>query len=75
MICDNSSILGNVEIGDGTIVHPMCHIEGNNGFVVVIGEKNIIEEKTRITDSTIGHCNLFQVGVTISNSEVCVFYS
>jgi len=40
LICESSYISTAVQIGEGSIIHPKSHIEGN----VILGENCIVEE-------------------------------
>mmetsp|Transcript_16605 Transcript_16605/g.24992 ORF Transcript_16605/g.24992 Transcript_16605/m.24992 type:complete len:156 (-) Transcript_16605:126-593(-) len=73
MICENATIVGEVQIGDNSILHPDCCVTAIDGSAVNIGEGNIIEEKVQITNSTLGHANLCEVGAVISDSTVGSF--
>lgn len=75
MICASSHIEGEVEIGAETILHPLCHIACKPGGKVILGERNVIEETCRITDSMIGHVNLIQVGTVLEDSTVQLYPS
>lgn len=66
LICSTSTVLGSVEIGDGTIIHPMATINALNG-PIVIGCGNLIEEFAEIINHlpstlTIGNRNTLRVG-------------
>ena len=84
IICDSAEIQGDVNFGDGCIVHPGAFIDARGG-TITFGENNIIEEKARIVNKIrgkdptgrpimkemkIGNYNLFETGCTISSSEI-----
>ncbi|KAK6617194.1 hypothetical protein RUM44_005525 [Polyplax serrata] len=72
IICEDTTIEGDVTIGNGTIVHPRACIIAEAG-PIVIGEHNLIEDKAMIINSgesnsgstsvmIIGNYNVFEVG-------------
>ena len=84
MICDAADLQGQINFGEGCIVHPGAVIDARGG-TITLGEYNIIEEKARIVNKIrgkdsqgrpimkemkIGSCNLFESGCTISSSEI-----
>jgi carbonic anhydrase/acetyltransferase-like protein (isoleucine patch superfamily) len=58
-------IEGEVQVGQGTILHPRCSVSAAQGAAVVIGAKTIIEDCVEITCTrgtmTIGERCLLQV--------------
>ena len=85
VICEAAEIQGNVNFGDGCVVHPGAFIDARGG-TIIFGEHNIIEEKARIVNKIrgkdpktgrpimkemrVGSYNLFECGCTISSSEI-----
>ncbi|KAH8582527.1 acyltransferase [Cryptosporidium sp. chipmunk genotype I] len=72
LICLESSIVGNVELGEGCIVHPSALIDGGVGGII-IGKNNIIEESVKIVNKTInkmsiGNNNWFHVRCEIDSA-------
>ena len=49
IVCSDCQIRGDVIIGSGTIIHPNCIINAENG-PIIIGSNNIIEERVQITN-------------------------
>ena len=49
IICDSAEIHGDVNFGDGCIVHPFAFIDARGG-TITFGENNIIEEYARIAN-------------------------
>lgn len=79
-VCDESEIVGDVTIGNGTIVHPRAQIIAESG-PIVIGEKNLIEDKACIINKcnsnkgsapvvVIGNYNVFEVGSRCESFKV-----
>lgn len=76
MICDETKIEGEVEIGVDTIVLPQVILHASSpDNKVNIGERNIIEERVEVLDSSIGHANLIEAFSTISGSTIGNFNS
>lgn len=73
MICDNVLIKGSVEIGDRTIIQPLCSIISERGYSIVIGEGNIIEERVKLINTSISMVNLIEVNSNIINSQIGSF--
>ena len=73
MICENASIKGSVQIGDGSVIHPFAIVSAGDDVLVTVGERNIIEEKCLLVDSSIGHGNLIEVGTQINDSIIGSF--
>ena len=84
IICEAAEIQGDVNFGDGCIVHPGAFIDARGG-TISFGENNIIEEKARIVNKIrgkdpkgrpimkemkVGNYNIFETGCTISSSEI-----
>lgn len=83
LTCQPCFIKGQVTFGKGCIVHPSASIIAENG-PIVIGDYNIIEERTLIqnkgakdasgqfTEATleIGNYNLFEIESTIEFSKI-----
>eukprot|EP01041_Mallomonas_annulata_P011819 gene11819-24768_t len=72
MICSEAIIDGDVQIGADSIIHPTCKILASEGNSVTIGERNIIEERCHILDSSLEHGNLIEVGVHITNAKASI---
>lgn len=70
MICESTIMKGSIEIGDQTIIHPLCNILSNKGTSLTIGEGNIIEEKVQIINSNISMACLIEVSSSIINSSI-----
>ena len=70
MLCESVLIEGDVVIGVETVLHPLCKISANEGSQVCLGERNVVEELSVVTNSNIGHANLIQVGCVIDRSKV-----
>jgi carbonic anhydrase/acetyltransferase-like protein (isoleucine patch superfamily) len=76
MICEDTIIDGEVEIGADTIVLPKATLRASSSETkVLIGERNIIEERVEVLDSIIGHANLIEAFSTISKSNIGNFNS
>ena len=71
IVCNESTIIGDVSIGSRTVVHPKAHIIAEAG-PIIIGENNLIEERARIMNNApgdgettpvmiIGNSNVFEV--------------
>ena len=73
IVAADTSFLGNVSIGAGTVVHPRATIDGRQAPVVV-GDNCILEEQVTITARGdrvfIGDGNSFRVGATLDASNV-----
>ena len=82
MVSTSAVIEGDVFIGPGTIVNPLCEIRAKNG-PICIGEDNIFEECAKVfsasTEGTdyernvgmvIGNLNLFEVGSVVEALEI-----
>lgn len=73
IVAADSSLLGNLSIGAGTVVHPLAVIDGRDA-PVVIGDNCIVEEMVTIKalgDAlVIGDGNMFEVGSTIKATAV-----
>eukprot|EP00747_Dinoflagellata_sp_TGD_P193077 gnl/TRDRNA2_/TRDRNA2_58789_c0_seq1.p1 gnl/TRDRNA2_/TRDRNA2_58789_c0~~gnl/TRDRNA2_/TRDRNA2_58789_c0_seq1.p1 ORF type:complete len:181 (-),score=43.07 gnl/TRDRNA2_/TRDRNA2_58789_c0_seq1:278-820(-) len=78
VVCTDAKVLGSfgVKIGEGTVVHPACHIHAKAG-PIEIGRFNIIEEQVEIINLSsqplvIGDHNTFEVGVHIAGTGACI---
>ena len=71
VICSETKIEGIVNIGIESILHPTCSVIASQGYTVALGERNIIEERSLILNSVVGHGNLIEVGTQIIDSMVC----
>ena len=71
IVCNESTIVGDVSIGGRTVVHPKAQIIAEAG-PIIIGENNLIEERARIVNTAskesettpvmiIGNSNVFEV--------------
>ncbi|OII74837.1 uncharacterized protein cubi_02969 [Cryptosporidium ubiquitum] len=72
LICLESNIVGNVELGEGCVVHPSALIDGGVGGIVM-GKNNIIEDSVKIVNENInkmciGSNNWFHVRCEINNT-------
>jgi len=45
MICEDGIIEGDVQIGTGTVVHPNVTLASSETGTLVIGERNVIEDR------------------------------
>lgn len=70
MICDSVLIKGDVEIGDQTVIHPQTVIIAEKGSPINIGEGNVIEERVRLTNTSIAMASLIETGSSLSNSYI-----
>ena len=67
IVCsEQTQLIGNITIGQKTVVHPTATIIAENG-PIVIGDSNLIEEYSRIINKetetmVIGSFNVFEVG-------------
>lgn len=74
-ICDKTCILGNCVVGvDSVLLHTTLHGE-DDGAAVSIGERNIIEMKCIIKNSTIKHSNIISIGSSLINCTIGSFNS
>jgi len=76
VVCQEATLVGDITIGDGCIVHPKACILAEGG-PIVIGTNNIIEEQVTIKNSveaqeadkvkviTIGNNNIFEVAAHV----------
>ena len=84
IICEAAELQGQINFGEGCVVHPGAYIDARGG-TITFGEYNIIEEKARIVNKIrgkdaqgrpimkemrIGNYNLFEAGCSISSSEI-----
>ena len=53
IVCNESTIIGDVSIGTRTVVHPKAQIIAEAG-PIIIGENNLIEERARIINTASG---------------------
>ena len=71
VVCSECKIVGDVSIGSKTVIHPKAEIIAEAG-PIIIGENNLIEERTRIINKSstgaettpvmiIGNNNVFEV--------------
>ena len=84
LITDRAEIISKqsfeIKIGKNSIVHPQAKINALNG-PIIIGERNLIEERTTITNESssvmiIGDDNVFEVGSEIKARMIgnnCIF--
>ena len=74
VVCNECKIVGDVSIGSKTVIHPKAEIIAEAG-PIIIGENNLIEERTRIVNQNssgaettpvmiIGNDNVFEVDCT-----------
>ena len=68
MVAAEAKIEGDVFIGPGTVINPLCEIRSISG-PIIIGEDNIFEERVTVVCNyesdlgiNIGSLNLFEVG-------------
>jgi dynactin 6 len=73
MICENATIKGSVQIGEGSVIHPLCVVSAVDDTCVTLGERNIVEEKCHVQNTSMGHGNLIEVGASIKDSELGSF--
>ena len=68
IVCNESTIVGDVSIGTRTVVHPKAQIIAEAG-PIIIGENNLIEERARIVNTASGDGETTPVMI-IGNSNV-----
>ena len=68
IVCNESTIVGDVSIGSRTVVHPKAQIIAEAG-PIIIGENNLIEERARIVNTSAGEGEMTPVMI-IGNSNV-----
>jgi NDP-sugar pyrophosphorylase family protein len=56
--------------GDQTVIHPLCLVIAEKGTSIVIGEGNVIEEGSKLFNTTVGMASLIEVGANLSHSVV-----
>ena len=77
LVCENVSFQGKhaIEIGAGTVIHPLCVIDASNG-PVLIGADNILEERCEIRNlgsgatMQVGSMNLFGVDSVVKARSI-----
>jgi len=76
MVAAEAILEGDVFIGPGTVINPLCEIKSISG-PIVIGEDNIFEERVVVVCNheedlgiNIGSLNLFEVGAYIESSDI-----
>uniref|UniRef100_A0A0K0DA73 Dynactin subunit 6 n=1 Tax=Angiostrongylus cantonensis TaxID=6313 RepID=A0A0K0DA73_ANGCA len=77
IVCREATLEGNVRIGPGTVVHPFAVIKATNA-PIIIGENNIIEERSLIENilegeekvMEIGNHNVIEVGAVLHARRV-----
>lgn len=67
MICSDCVITGEVKVVVGAVIHPKVTITADEGKASSIGANTIIEETSRIHNSSIGDNSLLEVGVVLSS--------
>mmetsp|Transcript_84845 Transcript_84845/g.137595 ORF Transcript_84845/g.137595 Transcript_84845/m.137595 type:complete len:168 (-) Transcript_84845:94-597(-) len=74
LMCVGATLEGDVQVGQGVILHPHCHISAQPGAAVVIGARTIVEELVVIKSThgtvSIGEQCLLQVGCRIQDSSI-----
>ncbi|KHJ84040.1 bacterial transferase hexapeptide repeat protein [Oesophagostomum dentatum] len=78
IVCREATLEGCVSIGAGTVVHPFAIIKATNG-PIIIGENNIIEERSLIENlledgdkvMEVGNQNIIEVGARVKH---CFFF-
>jgi len=71
MICEDTELTGEIEVGGESIILAQTMLHATSAETkVVLGERNIVEERVQIIDSTLGHANLVECGSTITNSHI-----
>ncbi len=63
MICSDCVIIGDVKIYEGAVIHPKVTITADSDKESHVGVKTIIEETSKIHNSSIGSESLLEVGV------------
>ncbi|CAG8547198.1 6137_t:CDS:10, partial [Dentiscutata heterogama] len=74
VVCQDTEMKGEIDIGSGTVLHPQCKILAESG-PIIIGSNNIIEENVTIinkqpTPLIIGDENVFEVGCYVEGSKI-----
>jgi dynactin 6 len=76
MVAAEAKIEGDVFIGPGTVINPLCEIRSISG-PIIIGEDNIFEERVTVVCNyesdlgiNIGSLNLFEVGSYIESTDI-----
>jgi len=85
VVCQEANLVGEISIGEGTVVHPKANIIAEAG-PIIIGKNNIIEEQTTIRNSwpedateeqkktkrtmNIGDNNVFEVGCLVEADRI-----
>ncbi|CAG8556633.1 19966_t:CDS:10, partial [Cetraspora pellucida] len=74
VVCQDTEMKGEIDIGSGTVLHPQCKIVAESG-PIIIGSNNIIEENVTIinkqpTPLIIGDENVFEVGCYVEGSRI-----
>ena len=71
VVCKSATVVGDISIGSGTVVHPLARIIAKTG-PIIIGDTNIIEEMVEIVNDgpdeavmIIGSSNMIQVGARL----------
>ena len=67
MICSDCVIAGDVKIIEGAVIHPKVAITADPGSESSVGTKTIIEETSRVHNSSIGWESLLEVGVVATS--------
>ncbi|CAJ0595406.1 unnamed protein product [Cylicocyclus nassatus] len=77
IVCREATLEGCVSIGAGTVVHPFAVIKATNG-PIIIGENNIIEDRSLIENiledgdkiMQIGNQNIIEVGAIVHSATI-----
>jgi len=74
LVCQETTLLGDITIGSGCVLHPKCTINAEAG-PILIGKNNVFEENSIIYNSCstpllIGDENIFEVGCHIEGTRV-----
>ena len=75
-ICESAVLVGDVSIGAESVVLPQARLSATGegaGRRVVVGERNIIEDKAEVEDSELGHANVLSVGCSVVRSKLGSF--
>jgi len=73
LISEDAVITGDCTIGVKTVIFPQVQIRASAEGRVVIGERNILEEKCEVQDSSLEHANVLSVGCSVNRCSIGSF--